>query len=137
MGRLVVRLLARVRRYLIGIGAAALTLALVLFGQLEWLEYRSLDWLFELRGGLFKLARIHQPTTPIVIVEIDEASIREIGAWPFRRAMHAELLNRISEWKPLVVGVDVIFPQPSRWLWPAKQKSPIRTRSRRLRPQRA
>jgi adenylate cyclase len=99
----------------VGVVAATVTLILVLFGQLEWLEYRSLDWLFELRSGLFQLAGIQPPTAPIVIVEIDEASIREIGAWPFRRAMHAELLDRISEWKPLVIGVDVIFPQPSRY----------------------
>src|SRR5262245_296686 len=115
MERLWVRLVTRVRRYLVGVGAAALTLALVLLGQLEWLEYRSLDWLFELRGGLLKLARIQPSTAPIVIVEIDEASIREIGAWPFRRALHGELLDRISEWKPRVIGVDVIFPQPSRY----------------------
>jgi adenylate cyclase len=115
MNRLMVRLLGRARKYLVGVVAAVVTLILVLLGQLEWLEYRSLDWLFELRGGLFKLARIQPPTAPIVIVEIDEASIRELGAWPFRRAMHAELLDRISEWKPLVIGVDVIFPQPSRY----------------------
>ena len=115
MGRLAVRLVGRLRRYLVGVVAATVTLTLVLFGQLEWLEYRSLDWLFELRSGLFQLAGIQPPTAPIVIVEIDEASIREIGAWPFRRAMHAELLDRISEWKPLVIGVDVIFPQPSRY----------------------
>ena len=115
MSRLAVRLLGRARKYLVGVVAAAVTLTLVLLGQLEWLEYRSLDWLFELRGGLFKLVKMAPPTAPIVIVEIDEASIRELGAWPFRRAMHAELLDRISEWKPLVIGVDVIFPQPSRY----------------------
>ena len=115
MNRLAVRLLGRTRKYLVGVLAVVVTLTLVLLGQLEWLEYRSLDWLFELRGGLFKLARLEPPTTPIVIVEIDEASIREIGAWPFRRGLHGELLDRISEWKPLVIGVDVIFPQPSRY----------------------
>jgi adenylate cyclase len=115
MNRLAVRLLGRTRKYLVGVLAVVVTLTLVLLGQLEWLEYRSLDWLFELRGGLFKLAKLEPPSAPIVIVEIDEASIREIGGWPFRRGLHGELLNRISEWKPLVIGVDVIFPQPSRY----------------------
>jgi adenylate cyclase len=115
VGRLWARLAARIRKYLVGILAAAATLCLVLFGQLEWLEYRSLDWLFELRGKLFEGLKIPPPTSPIVIIEIDESSIRELGAWPFRRAMHAQLLDRLSAWKPLVIGVDVIFPQPSRY----------------------
>jgi len=115
MSRLVARLVAQIRKYLVGILAAAAVVALVGFSQLEWLEYRSLDWLFELRSGLFELRRIAPPTSPIVIVEIDEASIREIGAWPFRRAMHAQLIDRIRAWKPLAVGMDVIFPQPSRY----------------------
>jgi len=115
MGRACARLYSQIRKYLVGSAAAAVTLALVLFGQLEWLEYRSLDWLFELRGALFTRLAILPPTSPIVIIEIDESSIRELGAWPFRRAMHAQLLDRISAWKPLVVGVDVIFPQASRY----------------------
>jgi adenylate cyclase len=115
MGRACARLYSQIRKYLVGVAAAAITLGLVLFGQLEWLEYRSLDWLFELRGALFERLKIPPATSPIVIIEIDEASIRELGAWPFRRATHAQLLDRISAWKPLVIGVDVIFPQPSRY----------------------
>jgi adenylate cyclase len=115
VGRFTARLVSQIRKYVVGILAAAITVALVLFGQLEWLEYRSLDWLFELRGGLFQLLKIPPPTSPIVIIEIDESSIRELGAWPFRRAMHAQLLDRLRAWKPLVIGVDVIFPQPSRY----------------------
>jgi adenylate cyclase len=115
MGRLGARLFSQIRKYLVGGAAAAVTVAFVLFGQLEWLEYRSLDWLFELRGKLFEVSNIPAPTSPIVIIEIDEASIRELGAWPFRRALHARLLDRISAWKPLVIGVDIIFPQKSRY----------------------
>jgi adenylate cyclase len=115
MGRLGARLFSQIRKYLVGAATAAVTVAFVLFGQLEWLEYRSLDWLFELRGKLFEVSNIPAPTSPIVIVEIDEASIRELGAWPFRRALHARLLDRISAWKPLVIGVDIIFPQKSRY----------------------
>jgi adenylate cyclase len=115
MGRLGARLFGQIRKYLVGGAAAAVTVAFVLFGQLEWLEYRSLDWLFELRGKLFEVSTIPAPTSPIVIIEIDEASIRELGAWPFRRALHARLLDRISAWKPLVIGLDIIFPQKSRY----------------------
>jgi adenylate cyclase len=115
MGRFAARLTAQIRKYMVGILAAAVTLVLVLFGQLEWIEYRSLDWLFELRGILSNLSGIPPQTAPIVIIEIDESSIRELGAWPFRRKMHGDLLDRISAWKPLAIGVDVIFPQPSRY----------------------
>ena len=69
MGRACARLYSQIRKYLVGSAAAAVTLALVLFGQLEWLEYRSLDWLFELRGALFTRLAILPPTSPIVIIE--------------------------------------------------------------------
>src|SRR5439155_130348 len=63
MGRACARLYSQIRKYLVGSAAAAVTLALVLFGQLEWLEYRSLDWLFELRGALFTRLAILPPTS--------------------------------------------------------------------------
>ncbi|MGL1530689.1 CHASE2 domain-containing protein, partial [Vibrio parahaemolyticus] len=33
--------------------------------------------------------------TDIVIVAIDDASIESIGRWPWRRAVHAALLERL------------------------------------------
>src|SRR5437773_1246803 len=90
-----------------GIGAAAVTVALVHGGLLEPLETWSLDRLFELRGA-------RAPSAPIVIVTIDESSNAELNTqWPFPRAMHGALLDRISAGGPLAIGIDLIFDTPS------------------------
>src|SRR3989475_263052 len=81
--------------------------ALVHTGVLEPLETWALDRLFEFRGA-------RQPSAPIVIVTIDEASNTELHTqWPFPRAMHGALLDRISAGGPLAIGVDLIFDRPS------------------------
>ena len=90
-----------------GIGTVLVVLVLGLLGALEPLETWWFDRLFELRGG-------RAPTTPIVIVTIDESSITEINQqWPFPCAVHADLIDRISAGRPLAIGVDLIFDGPS------------------------
>ena len=108
MGRAWTRLRAQIRKHLVGIAAAAAMGVLVLLGHIEWLELRSLDLLFELR-------RARQPAAPIVIVTIDESTFQELDIqWPFPRAMHGKLIDRISAGRPLAIGVDLIFDRPSR-----------------------
>jgi adenylate cyclase len=90
-----------------GIGAAVFVVVLAVFGQLETLEYWSLQQLFEFRGPRPAVA-------PIVIVAIDEASFQELAMpWPFPRAMHAQLIDKISAGKPLAIALDIVFDAPS------------------------
>ncbi len=53
-----------------------------------------------------------EPSSDIVIIAIDDVSIQSIGRWPWRRTVHAELLEKLGE-NPLAVGYDVSFPEPS------------------------
>jgi adenylate cyclase len=116
MGRLAARLVAQIRKYLVGILVAAATVAVVFLGPLERLELLWFDQLFELRG-------IQKPAAPIVIVMIDESSFQELNLqWPFPRALHGRLLDRISADRPLVIGLDVIFDSDSRF-GPADDKA--------------
>jgi len=48
----------------------------------------------------------------IIVVAIDEESLRAIGRWPWRRAVHATLLDRIAAGKPRGIGVDIILSEP-------------------------
>ncbi|PYN98659.1 MAG: hypothetical protein DMD91_14355 [Candidatus Rokuibacteriota bacterium] len=95
-------------RTLISGGTAALVMiALTLLGALDTVELGTLNRLFELRGR-------RAPTAPIVIVTIDEDSFDELNLpWPFPRALHGRLLDIISSGHPLVIGVDILFPEPS------------------------
>ncbi|GIP49611.1 adenylate/guanylate cyclase domain-containing protein [Paenibacillus sp. J53TS2] len=49
----------------------------------------------------------------IVLIGIDDESIRSLGQWPWPRSVHAELLDRISSGHPAVVAFDLTFQVPS------------------------
>ena len=91
---------------LAGGASGLLFAALVITGALEPVDVAIYDRLFALRGP-------RSVTTPIVIVAIDETSITELSTFPFPRAMHGALLDRLSMSGPLAVGIDLVFDTPS------------------------
>lgn len=48
---------------------------------------------------------------PVLIVTIDEASVEAVGAWPWPRAVNAELMERIAAGNPAAVGIDIIYAE--------------------------
>jgi len=60
--------------------------------------------------------RITMPDTVdqrVVIVDIDEKSLGEIGRWPWGRNVLAELVRRLTDqYQVSVVGFDVVFAEP-------------------------
>jgi adenylate cyclase len=96
-----------IRVLLVGLAAAAIIAALMVSGLLERTELATLDTLFELRGP-------RPPAAPIVIVAIDEDSFDEMNmAWPFPRVLHGRLIEALNRGRPLAIGFDVLFPEPS------------------------
>jgi adenylate cyclase len=57
--------------------------------------------------GWFNLRGARKPPPEIVIVEVDDASIQELGPFPWPRSTHARLLARLAEAR--VVGWDLLF----------------------------
>ncbi|MBD2329564.1 serine/threonine-protein kinase [Alkalinema sp. FACHB-956] len=51
----------------------------------------------------------------IVIVEVDEQSISLLGAWPLRREIYAQALDRIMQAGAKAIAVDVIWDLPSSY----------------------
>ena len=49
-----------------------------------------------------------------VIVAIDEKSLAQLGAWPWRHARHAELLQRIAADSPRCIGLNLPLHEPDR-----------------------
>lgn len=47
----------------------------------------------------------------VVVVEVDERSINELGRWPWDRALLAKLLTRMHLAK--VIGMDIVLSEPS------------------------
>jgi len=52
------------------------------------------------------------PSQDIVIVAIDDASLAAVGRWPWRRALHAELLRRIAAQSPACIAIDLLMTEP-------------------------
>jgi serine/threonine-protein kinase len=69
---------------------------------LKSLEYSAYDLLSAFRG--------EKASEAVVIVAIGERSEDSIGRWPWPRAHVAELISRISKYRPRVIGVDVLYP---------------------------
>ena len=51
---------------------------------------------------------------PVRVVDIDEASLRELGQWPWPRDLLAQLVDRLRDYGVAVVALDVLFPEPDR-----------------------
>jgi len=68
------------------------------------LDKRLRDFMFVLRGELPK-------NNSVVIIDIDEKSLKKYGQWPWHRDLFAELLNRLSEGGAGIIGLDIVFAE--------------------------
>lgn len=71
------------------------------------------NWLWRLDNTLYDMQLLswrRAPPPDIVIIAVDDDSLSQIGRWPWRRALHAALLDRLRAAK--AVGLDVLFTEP-------------------------
>jgi adenylate cyclase len=71
------------------------------------LDNRVADAMFRWRGPA-------KTTGSVVIVDIDEKSLQEIGQWPWPRNIVAQLIRRILAEEPRVIGLDIFFAEQDR-----------------------
>lgn len=92
---------------LVGAVAALVAAAGFLGGSLEPLENASVDTRYGIRHTA--------PSKDIVIVGIDDDSIRTVGnrGWPFRRLYHARAVDRLHTAGVRQIIYDVQFTEPS------------------------
>lgn len=91
-----------------GEGALALLLAALAFG----LAASGWTWRGDRVVYDFALTAWSRPPPPdIVIVAIDDASIDAIGRWPWPRAVHSTLLDKLSQAQPRAIGLDLILSE--------------------------
>lgn len=77
----------------------ALLLISFSFGIFRQFSYQLSDQLF----------RVKPFAEELVIIEIDEPSLQEIGQWPWNREIHAQLLNNLTNAGVEVTAFDVSF----------------------------
>jgi len=72
----------------------------------------------ELRLRVFDTYQILKPRRaverPVVIVDLDEASLARFGQWPWPRTRVADLVSRLTEAGAAVIAFDVVFAEPDR-----------------------
>ena len=95
------RLVERSSGFLRGLALAAVLVALALMGAFEPLELTLLDLRYSL------LPRPASGT--LVIVEIDPRSLRALNTWPWSRAYHAGVLERLRSAGADLVAFDIDF----------------------------
>ncbi len=59
------------------------------------------------------------PQLPVMIIDIDESSLKQLGQWPWPRTLIARLVDKLAEAKVKAVAFDVLFAEPDRLSGPA------------------
>jgi adenylate cyclase len=99
----------------VGLARAVCVLLLFALVPLRLADPRPLE---ELRVRTFDFFQVLRPRPqeirPVVIVDIDEASLKAIGQWPWPRTTVADLITQITQLGAVAIGFDIIFPEPDR-----------------------
>lgn len=96
------------RSLFLNIALAVLCASLIAFfylqGALTRLELSGLDFLFRLRGNI--------PFSPrIILIEITDYDILEIGRWPWNRTWHAAMARALKDLEAKCAYFDIIFSE--------------------------
>lgn len=95
------------RGFLICFGVTIMVLFVYMFGWLDALELKSIDWRFNWRGN-------RPVNTDIVVVAIDEDSQAALGRWPWPRRVHGLLVRKLTAAGARAITFDSIFSEADR-----------------------
>lgn len=76
---------------------------------IQRLDYLFYDWRYQLLNSGERFARADDR---IVIVDIDEASLKAEGRWPWPRDKLATLTHQLTEAGAVVIGFDILMSEP-------------------------
>jgi adenylate cyclase len=69
---------------------------------------------FKIYDAFLPLRAEPEPSPVPVIIDLDEASLRDYGQWPWPRYLVADLLTTLTEYGVAAVGLDIMFSEPDR-----------------------
>jgi len=103
--------------------------ACLVLGCLTSLRLADPQFLTSLREFTFDYYQRIEPRpyepAPVRIIDIDEASIAEIGQWPWPRTKMAEMVRALTDLGAAVIVFDMVFSEPDRTS-PAQVKAALR-----------
>ncbi|MGB0092063.1 MAG: adenylate/guanylate cyclase domain-containing protein [Solirubrobacteraceae bacterium] len=92
---------------LVALASAAIAIAAYATDLLKPQDRSTIDTRFSVRGA-------DRPPSNIVVVKIDDKTFQDLGQqWPFPRATHARVLDRIAAEHPAAIAYDVQFSETS------------------------
>jgi adenylate cyclase len=102
--RLAVLLKSPITRWVVG--SIVLVWILLLWRPtfVEFIELKLYDLKFRFRGT-------RPPSQEVVILAIDDDSVKKVGRWPWSREDIARLLKAVKEAGPRVIALDIIFAE--------------------------
>lgn len=80
---------------------------LFLPSHFQSLDNRVRDFYFNFRGP-------EKASDDIVIIDIDERSIKELGQWPWERDKFAQILTNLSQNGAGIIGLDIVFAEADK-----------------------
>ncbi|MCL6682353.1 EAL domain-containing protein [Sphingomonas alba] len=83
-------------------------LAAIVFGLIGFGEVLE-DALRIARDGV----RSHAVSGDIVLVDVDDASLREVGSWPWARSKQAKIVSEIDRLGAKKIVMDILYANPS------------------------
>jgi len=104
------------RRFRIGM---ARWVGLLILGLFMFVRYEDPGPLQTVRAKVFDFYQQIKPrplleNSPVVIIDLDDASLEEVGQWPWPRNVVAQLVANLFNMGVGVVGFDVYFAEPDR-----------------------
>ena len=94
---------------LFALAALILLLTIRIFDPVpvQLVRFKAFDQFQQLKPREFK-------PFPVVIIDIDEASLKALGQWPWPRTRLAELVQKLTGMGVVAIAFDVIFSEPDR-----------------------
>jgi adenylate cyclase len=89
----------------LAVGSVVVAALLALTPQWRQIELRSFDL-------TSTIAPKQPPAKDIVIVAIDQPSFEEFGQWPWRRDLHARLIEQLRAAGAKAIVLDIVFAEP-------------------------
>jgi len=78
-------------------------------GVIEYFDYKTYDAISHLISSNSKTSK-----SSVVVVDIDEKSLKYLGQWPWSRIILAQLINSINKTNPSSISLDIIFPEADK-----------------------
>jgi len=106
---LMIRSDCQIRNSTLAVGVA-LTLTVLLGWSLNWLE-RTEAGLYDARAQRFQHFT-PKPTDKIVHVDIDDATLEAVGAWPWPRTQMAQIIDEMALAGAKAIVLDILYTEP-------------------------